>query len=248
MRLPFPDLVSGLREILGVRLVAYIGGVKSARSVSTWADGMGTPGEVDRERVRHAFYAAALLRERYDSTTVQSWFKGMNPSLDDDAPAHVLREGDPVKGARDVIAVAKAFANERKEGLPIEERPSVRTALRQERLLAEALTTVDVAKLLRVSAGRVRQRCGEGTLFSMSGAGRGLRFPRFQFTDHGELPGWGTVCKALPEHVNPVAVEYFLSHTHPDLAGGELTPAQWLAAGKPAEPVAALAEQAFTIR
>lgn len=109
--LPFPDLVSRLRAILGVRLVAYIGGVKSARSVSTWADGTGTPDEVDRERVRHALHVATLLRERYNATTVQAWFNGMNPSLDDDAPAHVLRECDPLNGARDVIAAAEAFAH-----------------------------------------------------------------------------------------------------------------------------------------
>lgn len=96
--------------MLGVRLVAYIGGVKSARSVSTWAEGTGAPGEVDRERLRHAFHAAALLREQHDATTVQSWFKGMNPALNDDAPVHVLREADPLKGARDVVAAAKAFA------------------------------------------------------------------------------------------------------------------------------------------
>jgi len=110
VRLPFPDLVSRLREILGVRLVAYVGGVQSARSVSTWAEGTALPGEVDRERLRHAFHAAALLRERYDATTVQSWFKGRNPSLNDEAPAHVLRHGDPQKAAQDVIVVAKACA------------------------------------------------------------------------------------------------------------------------------------------
>ncbi|PYI69796.1 hypothetical protein CVV68_01430 [Arthrobacter livingstonensis] len=102
--------MSQLREMLGVRLVAYIGGVKSARSVSNWAEGTGAPGEVDQERLRHAFHAAALLRERYDATTVQSWFKGINPALNDDAPAHVLREVEPMKGARDVIVAAKAFA------------------------------------------------------------------------------------------------------------------------------------------
>lgn len=110
IRLPFPALVAQLREMLGVRLVAYIGGVKSARSVSGWAEGIVTPGEVDQERLRHAFHAAALLRDRYDATTVQSWFKGMNPALDDDAPAHVLRKTDPMDGTRDVIAAAKAFA------------------------------------------------------------------------------------------------------------------------------------------
>lgn len=110
VRLPFPELVSRLRDLLGVRLIAYIGGVKAARSVSSWAEGTGTPGEVDQERLRHAFHAAALLRERYDTTTVQSWFKGMNPALGDDAPAHVLREADPMSGAKEVIAVAKSFA------------------------------------------------------------------------------------------------------------------------------------------
>ena len=108
--LPFPELVTELRNMLGVRLVAYIGGVKSARSVSSWAEGTGAPGEIDRERLRHAFHAAALLREQYDATTVQSWFKGMNPALNDDAPAHVLREVDPMESARDFIAVAKSFA------------------------------------------------------------------------------------------------------------------------------------------
>ncbi|GAA4489907.1 hypothetical protein [Microbacterium panaciterrae] len=108
--LSFPELVSHLRDILGVKLVAYIGGVKSARQVSTWADGDGEPGVADRERLRHAFHAASLLRERYDVTTVQSWFKGINPTLNDEAPAQLLREGDPVTGPRAVIAAAKAFA------------------------------------------------------------------------------------------------------------------------------------------
>ncbi|WP_109212269.1 MULTISPECIES: hypothetical protein [Microbacterium] len=110
IRLPFPELVSELREILGVKLVAYIGGVKSARSVSSWADGTGEPGQNDRERLRHAFHAAALLRERYDPITVQSWFRGINPSLNDEAPAQLLREGDLVAGPRAVIAAAKSFA------------------------------------------------------------------------------------------------------------------------------------------
>jgi len=108
--LEFPAIVQSLREFLGVRLVAYIGGVKSARQVSAWAEGKGEPGERDRERLRHAYHAAALLRERYDSTTVQSWFKGMNPALGDQAPAQMLREGDPFDVARDVIAAAKSFA------------------------------------------------------------------------------------------------------------------------------------------
>jgi len=64
----------------------------------------------DQDRLRHAFHAAAMLRDRYAAMTVQSWFKGMNPALNDDAPAHVLRESDLLAGARDIIAAAKAFA------------------------------------------------------------------------------------------------------------------------------------------
>lgn len=110
IRLPFNELVSWMRDILGVRLVAYIGGVKAARQVTLWADGAGKPGEDDQQRLRHAFHAAALLRERYDPVTVQSWFKGINPMLNDEAPAMVLREGDQITAPREVLSAAKAFA------------------------------------------------------------------------------------------------------------------------------------------
>lgn len=108
--LEFDDLVARLREILGVRLVAYIGGVMSTRPVSSWADGASEPEAVDQERLRQAYHAAALLYERYDAATVQTWFKGMNPSLGDHAPARVLREGEPDAVASDVIAAALSFA------------------------------------------------------------------------------------------------------------------------------------------
>jgi hypothetical protein len=110
VRLPFPELVTQLREILGVRLVAYMGGVKSTRPVSEWAAGLGRPGELERERLQHAYHVAALLRERYDAATVQSWFKGLNPSLNDTAPAQVISTGDPVAVAGEVLAAAKSFA------------------------------------------------------------------------------------------------------------------------------------------
>ena len=108
--LPFSEMVSGLRDIVGVRLVAYIGGVKSTRAVSEWVQGSARPGEVERDRLQHAFHSAALLRERYDAMTVQSWFKGLNPALGDLAPAQLLAEGDPLSVASDVLAAAKSFA------------------------------------------------------------------------------------------------------------------------------------------
>lgn len=110
MRLSLPEVVSKLREILGVRLVAYIGNVTSTRPVAAWQSGQRSPGQVDADRLRLAFQIAALLRERYSAVTVQSWFKGMNPALGDNAPARVVREGDPVTVGPDVMAAAKSFA------------------------------------------------------------------------------------------------------------------------------------------
>lgn len=109
--LPFEELVARLRELLGARMVAYIGGVKSSRPVSEWVSGRAKPSETERERLRHAYHAAALLRERYDVATVQSWFQGMNPVLGDLAPAQVLAgSGDELAAAADVLAAAKSFA------------------------------------------------------------------------------------------------------------------------------------------
>ncbi|TWP33188.1 hypothetical protein [Leekyejoonella antrihumi] len=110
VRSTLPEVVTKLREILGVRLVAYIGNVKSTQPVATWASGQRSPGEVDADRLRLAFQIAGLLRERYSATTVQSWFKGMNPALGDIAPARVLRESDPVEVGTDLLAAAKSFA------------------------------------------------------------------------------------------------------------------------------------------
>jgi len=91
-------------------LVAYIGGVKSTRRVSDWAAGANRPAAVEQERLQHAFHAAAVLRERYDAATVQSWFQGLNPSLGDVSPASLLATGDPAEVAGDLLAAAKSFA------------------------------------------------------------------------------------------------------------------------------------------
>jgi hypothetical protein len=80
MRATPAEVVSRLRDILGVRLVAYIGNVKSTRPVADWAQGQRSPGEQDLDRLRLAFHLAGLLREQYTAVTVQAWFKGIEPS------------------------------------------------------------------------------------------------------------------------------------------------------------------------
>ncbi|MFF1633503.1 hypothetical protein [Leifsonia sp. NPDC058248] len=108
--LPIGDLVTRLREILGVRLVAYIGGVQSTQVVSSWAERDEAPEPTVEVRLRQAYHAAALLIDRNEAITVQSWFKGMNPSLADQSPARVLRDGRPDQDGKNVIAAARSFA------------------------------------------------------------------------------------------------------------------------------------------
>ncbi|ALU41378.1 hypothetical protein AS188_15935 (plasmid) [Kocuria flava] len=109
-RWPLPQVVEGLREILGARLVAYLGGVKETRAVRQWIEGTREPGsEAVKQRLRDAYYIAALLAEREAPGVVQAWFAGMNPQLGDRAPARLLREGDPEQTVAEVTAAARAF-------------------------------------------------------------------------------------------------------------------------------------------
>ncbi len=110
VELDFPELVSRLRDIVGTRLVAYVGNVRHTRPVGDWAAGRHSPGSEDESRLRLAFQACRLLRDRYGTTTIQTWMMGANPSLGHEAPARVIREsGKAVDVVRDVMAAANAF-------------------------------------------------------------------------------------------------------------------------------------------
>ena len=100
------ELITGLRDLLGARLVAYLAGVQETRAVRQWADGTRTIRDLDDEqRLRIAFLTARDSRE-----VAQSWFQGLNPQLDDRSPARVLRDEKPDVGGPLVLAAARAFA------------------------------------------------------------------------------------------------------------------------------------------
>lgn len=110
-RMPQSELVGALRDLLGAKLVAYLGRVKETRAVRQWADGsraIGNPDEV--ERLRIAYRAARLITERDSPAVAQAWFQGLNPILDDRAPALLLRDGELADVGRQVLAAARQFA------------------------------------------------------------------------------------------------------------------------------------------
>ena len=91
-RLEVASLVRSLQEVLGQRLVAVIAGVSDAKAVGKWARGERTPHPEAEARLRCAFQVVQLLIQRESSETVCAWFVGMNPNLDDRAPALVLAD------------------------------------------------------------------------------------------------------------------------------------------------------------
>lgn len=110
--LPVAELVSRLRDLLGATLVAYLGEVKETRAVAQWAAADRAPSNPVTMRLRTAYQAAALLREKDSAAVVQAWFQGMNPRLDDLAPARALREQPLDQAGPAVVAAARAFAAE----------------------------------------------------------------------------------------------------------------------------------------
>lgn len=108
---PLPELVTLLRATLGARLVAVIGKVDSTSAVSAWADGTSVPSRLDGQRLRLAHQLAEILLECYSDATTQSWFQGMNPALNDSAPASILRDEDPVSAGKQLLPAAISFAH-----------------------------------------------------------------------------------------------------------------------------------------
>jgi len=111
IRLPIPAVVRELVELLGARLVAYLGGVTETRTVRAWAAGtraVRDPVVVVRLRLGLQL-AAALVAVEHDPAIVQAWFQGLNPELDDRVPAQLLREGELATVGPELLAAMRAF-------------------------------------------------------------------------------------------------------------------------------------------
>lgn len=131
---------------------------------------------------------------------------------------------------------------------PLAERASTRTAVDRLYLLADSLTSEEVAASLSVGQSRVRQRVTQRTLLAIRTAA-GLRFPRFQFLGERQLPGWDKVAPHFPEDAHPVAIYRFLHapHVDLDLDDGPVSPHDWLADGGRPETVADLVDDAYRL-
>ena len=100
------DIAKYLQEALGQKLVAYMTGVADPKTVGTWIKGTHPHMEAE-SRLRMAFQIFHLLQAEESPHTVRAWMIGMNPQLDDEAPAAAIREGR----LKDVWVAAKAYTS-----------------------------------------------------------------------------------------------------------------------------------------
>ena len=107
VRAPVPDVASYLQDLLSRRLVAYLAGVKDAKTVSRWANGeVKEVRQESEERLRLAYEIAQLLVHFDSPRIIKAWFIGLNPQLGDESPADAIREGR----LKEAKAAARAFA------------------------------------------------------------------------------------------------------------------------------------------
>lgn len=131
---------------------------------------------------------------------------------------------------------------------PLAGRASTAAVRADTTIRAGARTVGEVAELLGVSPGRIRQRLAARTLLGFHTTD-GWRIPGFLFDPAGELPGLSTVLTALPADVHPVAVEAFLTRPHHELVvdGEVVSPREWLRGGGDPQTVAAAAGAAYRL-
>lgn len=100
------ETVAYLCQRFGQVLTAAIAGVEDARLIDAWTHGKPVEPPDSRRSLLAAGRVAKLLDESFSEQSVQAWFMGMNPDLDDRSPVEVLRE-DPdrvVQAADDFLA------------------------------------------------------------------------------------------------------------------------------------------------
>lgn len=112
VRMGTQEVVQALAAALGAPIVAVMAGVKDTRSVRFWIAGEKLPrGAVD-DRLRLALQTLDIILTRNERDVARAWFAGMEPELDDQAPAIVIAERDDPASRRAVLAAARRFIAE----------------------------------------------------------------------------------------------------------------------------------------
>jgi hypothetical protein len=99
------DVAFYLQEALGQKLTAHLAGVTDPRQVGAWGRQEHNPRSESARRLRAAYQIYQLILAEESPYVARAWFAGLNPRLDDEAPADAIRD-DHLKEA---LAAAKAY-------------------------------------------------------------------------------------------------------------------------------------------
>ncbi|MEU1626148.1 XRE family transcriptional regulator [Streptomyces sp. NPDC020096] len=101
------DIARFLQDHLGQRLTARITNISDPKQVGKWAAGTSVPQSDKEERLRAALQVFQLIQDAESLYTARAWLIGMNPQLEDEAPAKVIADGR----FRDVMVAARAYVD-----------------------------------------------------------------------------------------------------------------------------------------
>ncbi|MEU2005567.1 hypothetical protein ACH47B_25400 [Rhodococcus sp. NPDC019627] len=101
--------------------------------------------------------------------------------------------------------------------------------IRMQELVRSSLSITEAADRLGVTAARIRQRLGEGTLWAFQ-SGRNRLLPPAQFTDTGAVPHIDQVMPLLAKDLHPLTVQALLTLPQPSLTveGRPVSIVAWL--------------------
>lgn len=115
------------------------------------------------------------------------------------------------------------------------------------RLRNESLGSEQVAELLGISRGRVRQLSApeHPGLYAFRGLRQEWRYPPWQFFDGGVLPHLRELLKVVSPTAHPISVSRFMTQKNPELQtprlGKPVSPREWFIAGYELEPILKMA-------
>ncbi|MFG2296162.1 XRE family transcriptional regulator [Streptomyces sp. NPDC048603] len=101
------DVARFLQDNLGPRLTAHIADIGDHEQVGKWAAGEIIPLPASEQRLRAALSVIQLIQNAESLYTARAWMIGMNPQLEDQAPAQCIADGRE----RDVLVAARAYVD-----------------------------------------------------------------------------------------------------------------------------------------
>lgn len=100
------EIAGYLQSILGPTLTSVTLGIKDVKAIGQWARSQRQPRAAQEKVLRETYQVVNYLAQVETADVIRAWFMGMNPDLDDQSPALMMRS-DPVA----VLKAADAFVH-----------------------------------------------------------------------------------------------------------------------------------------